>query len=77
MIETPTENLSQVLGVLALITLLFSILITLLHLLIWNAVSRYMKKSALSRSTFRAVADIEYYRDILTGLSPVQINILQ
>ena len=76
LIEAPPENLPQVLIALALIDLLISLFITLPLLLIWNAVSRYMKKSALSRSTFRAVADIKYYRDKLTELTPVQISMI-
>ncbi len=76
LIEAPPDNLPQILGALALIDLLFSLLITLPLILVWNAVSRYMRKSALSRSTFHAVADIKYYRDKLTKLTPVQISMI-
>lgn len=45
-------------------------------MLIWWTVSNQMLKSAIRRSRFRNVQDIEYYREKLSGLSPAMISLL-
>ena len=57
---------------LVLLTAFLSIPITLL----WRSVFRQLKRNAIKRSTFRADLGIDYYRDKLEGLSPVEISML-
>lgn len=45
-------------------------------MLIWWTISNQMLKSALRRSRFQNMQDIEYYREKLSGLSPTMISLL-
>ena len=61
----------------AVIILLFAVAILSLPLmLIWMAVSRTLKKSAIKNTTFNVLQDFDYYRDKLTGISPAVISML-
>lgn len=57
---------------LAFMSLIFSIPCCL----IWNAVCRQLWKNALNRTAFQSVVDLDYYREKLTGMSPVLISLL-
>lgn len=45
-------------------------------MLIWWTISNQMLKSAIKRSRFQNIQDIEYYREKLSGLSPAMISLL-
>ena len=45
-------------------------------MLIWWTISNQMLKSAVRRSRFQSIQDIEYYREKLSGLSPTMISLL-
>lgn len=45
-------------------------------MLIWKAITRALKKSAIQNATFNVLEDFDYYRDKLTGLSPSDISML-
>lgn len=60
-----------------IIMLLFSVaFISLPFMIIWRAVSLTLKKSSLKNTTFNVLQDFDYYRDKLTGVSPVAISLL-
>lgn len=45
-------------------------------ILLWKALCHQMWKNAVKRSTFHSIEDLDYYREKLTGLSPVTISML-
>lgn len=49
---------------------------SLMFLLIYFPISQNMKKAAVNRATFNVAEDYDYYREKLSGLSPVTISIL-
>ena len=59
-----------------LVWLIFTILYSIPVLLIWRAVFRQLKRNAIKRSTFNPELGIDYYREKLDGLSPVEISML-
>lgn len=60
-----------------IIMLLFVVaFMSLPFMIIWRAVSLTLKKSALKNTTFNVLQDFDYYRDKLTGVSPVAISLL-
>lgn len=56
--------------------LIFTILFSIPVVLIWRAVFRQLKRNAIKRSTFNPELGLDYYRDKLGGLSPVEISML-
>lgn len=53
-----------------------SIILSVPCWLIWNAVCYQLWRNALNRTTFQSIADLDYYREKLTGMSPVLISLL-
>lgn len=68
------ETSNEIVNVLLLIfaTMMLSIPIILL----WHALFRQLKHNAIKRGTFKAELDIDYYRDKLEGVSPIEISML-
>lgn len=69
-----SEKSSMIVNVFALIFL--TAMLSIPIILLWQALFRQFKYNAIQRSTFRADLDIDYYRDKLEGLSPVEISML-
>ncbi len=59
-----------------IIVLFMTAMLSLPLMLIWRAVSRTLKKSAIKNTTFNVLQDLDYYRDKLTGVSPAAISML-
>lgn len=53
-----------------------SLFISLPILFIYRAVSASLKKSAIQNASFQVSADLDYFRDKLSGLSPATISLL-
>lgn len=64
------------LAVLVVFDLVFAIILSIPLMLIWRAVFRQIKLKAIQRASFETVQDLDYYREKLTGLSPVTISML-
>ncbi len=43
-------------------------------IVVWRAVSRTLKKEAIKQTSFPVLEDFDYYRDVLTGISPTTIS---
>lgn len=56
--------------------LLFVAIVSLPVVAIWLAVSKTLKRSAIKKTTFNVLHDLDYYRDQLTGISPTVISML-
>ncbi|EHI57831.1 MAG: DUF2207 family protein [Hungatella hathewayi] len=59
-----------------LLLLLATGIISLPVVLLWRAVSHTMRKAVIRNATFRVDEDFDYYREILTGISPTTISLL-
>lgn len=72
--QADLEYSNLIVNVLLLIcaAVMFSIPIILL----WRALFRQLKRNAIKRATFKAHLGIDYYREKLEGLSPVEISML-
>lgn len=44
--------------------------------LLWRSLCNQIWKNNVQRSTFKSIDDLEYFRDKLTGLSPIEISML-
>lgn len=53
-----------------------SCFLSLPPMLIWRAVTRYLRNNALKNATFYAHEGLDYYREKLSGLSPTMISML-
>ncbi len=70
--DPETSNLIVNVLLLIFVTAMLSIPIILL----WQALFRQLKRNAIKRATFKADLGIDYYRDKLEGLSPIEISML-
>jgi hypothetical protein len=59
-----------------LLLLFVTAMISIPVLLLWRALFRQFKSNAIKRATFQAELGIDYYRDKLEGISPVEISML-
>lgn len=53
-----------------------SVMLSIPILLLWHALFQQLKRNAIKRATFKAHLGIDYYREKLEGLSPIEISML-
>jgi hypothetical protein len=69
------HNLSALLFI-TLFFVLYAAFLSAPLVIIWRAITHYLRKNALKNASYHAVEGIDYYREKLTGLSPVMISLL-
>lgn len=67
---------AAVIGSVVFLMAAFSLFLTIPVVVLWRAVTHSMRRTAIERTTFRAIEDFDYYREKLTGVSPAAISLM-